>query len=228
MSAGAQTRYAIYYAPAADHALWQAGCQWLGRDPARSQDRRPAPPQRYEPWRYGFHATLKAPMRLAPGCSEAGLDEALQALAARTPAFEMPTLAVDSLADFVALRPAQPLPRDHALWRLADDCVCGFDHFRAPPSSAEQVRRLGKPLDASALLRLRQWGYPHVLEGWRFHMTLSDPLPPAQREALLQQARQHFAPVLAGQPLRCSDIGLFVQAAPEQPFLLKRRYPLAA
>ena len=35
-------RYALYFAPAAGHPLWTAGCDWLGRDPEAEQ--RPPPP----------------------------------------------------------------------------------------------------------------------------------------------------------------------------------------
>ena len=220
-------RYAVYYAPGEDHPLWQAGCSWLGRNPADPHDHRPAPPQRQEPWRYGFHATLKAPLQLPPGRDEAQLDQALQALATRSAAFEMPRLQVDTLADFIALRPAAPLPREHALWRLADACVRELDAFRAPPSAAEQARRLAKPLEGEALQRLAQWGYPHVLEGWRFHMTLSDALPEPERAALMAAAHPHFEAALAAQPLRCTDLCLFQQPAPGRPFVLQRRYRLA-
>lgn len=52
-----------------------------------------------------FHATLKPPMHLAAGCSEAGLREAIAALARRTPRFELSALSLQRLADFIALRP---------------------------------------------------------------------------------------------------------------------------
>lgn len=227
MSGASAARYAVYYAPGDDHPLWGAGCSWLGRNPANPHDHRPAPPQRREPWRYGFHATLKAPLCLAPGRDEAQLHEALQALATRTAAFAMPRLQIDTLADFIALRPAAPLPRDHALWRLADACVRELDAFRAPPSAAERARRLSKPLEGDALQRLEQWGYPHVLEGWRFHMTLSDALPAAERQALMAAAHLHFHAALALQPLRCTDFCLFKQPAADAPFLLRQRYRLA-
>lgn len=225
--AGEAARYAVYFAPDAAHPLWQTGCDWLGRDATDEQDDRPAPPQRSEPWRYGFHATLKPPMRLRPGLEEAELDPALQALAAGFAAFQMPRLQVDMLTDFVALRPASPLARTHPLWRLADACVTALDHFRAPPTEAELARRLRQPLQPDDRARLEAWGYPQVLEGWRFHMTLSDPLPTSAQAAVLRAAREHFAKALAGPALRCLDLCLFKQGGPARPFVLKRRYRLA-
>lgn len=228
MTAPAAPRWAVYFAPQLDHPLWRAGCAWLGRDAAVASDRRPAPAQRDEPWRYGFHATLKAPWRMPSGQDEADLDRALSALARRHSAFNMPPLEVSTLADFIALRPAEALPRDHPLWQLADACVVELDPFRAPAPAAEQARRAASATDAAALERLQRWGYPHVLEGWRFHMTLSNSLPPGtQREACLKQARAHFAPALATLPLRCADLCLFKQSAPDDAFVIERRYPLA-
>ena len=60
-------RVAVYYAPEADDPLWRAGCEWLGRDPERGTAlAQPVVAGLHEntedPRRYGFHATLKAPM----------------------------------------------------------------------------------------------------------------------------------------------------------------------
>lgn len=226
--AGGAARYAVYFAPDPVHPLWQAGCDWLGRDAADEQDRRPALAQRGEPWRYGFHATLKPPMRLRPGLHETQLDLALQTLAAGFASFQMPRLQVDVLADFVALRPASPLARTHPLWRLSDACVTDLDSLRAPLTSDELARRLRQPLAPEARARLDAWGYPHVLDGWRFHMTLSDSLPVEAQAALVSAAREHFASALRTPALRCTSLCLFKQGVPDAPFVLKRRYRLAA
>src|SRR5574341_1305941 len=100
------TRYAVYYAPPADHPLWRAGCAWLGRDARAGEPPGAPPPHAGEPWRYGFHATLKPPLRLAPGRGEAELLAELQRLVREHEPFEMPVLRVGTLAGFVALLPA--------------------------------------------------------------------------------------------------------------------------
>lgn len=224
----AVSRYAVYYAPPPSHALWHAGCDWLQRDPAADEARHPTRVHVGEPWRYGFHATLKAPLRLAPGCSEAGLCDAAARLAQRTPRFVMPALSVQWLADFLALQPQAPLPATHPLRRLADACVTELDAWRAEPSPDELQRRLATPMSAEQRVLLQRHGYPHVLGHWRFHMTLTDPLPPdaALRAELQQAAQQHFAAALR-QPLDCDTLSVFVEPAPGQPFRLLHRYPLA-
>lgn len=216
-------RHALYYAPPAAHPLWRAGCAWLGRDPADPDDLRAPPPERGAPWRYGFHATLKPPMRLLDH-GEAALLAAIEALATATPAFAMPALEVAPLSDFLALRPRAALAREHPLWRLADACVRELDAWRAPPDAAETARRRAPDSDAEQLTLLARWGYPHVLQRWRFHLTLSDREPSA---ALADAARQHFAAALAV-PLHCEELCLFVEPAPGAPFQLRRRFRLAA
>lgn len=221
-------RYALYYAPPPDHPLWRAGCEWLQRDPAAAEA--PAPQRAHvrEPWRYGFHATLKPPMRLAEGRDETSLHDAIERLAQRSSRFEMPALSVQWLGDFLALRPALPLSRRHALQRLADDCVAQLDAWRAPPTPEETARRLKLRLDDEQQRLLQRYGYPHVMSRWRFHMTLTDGLPPdgALRTALLREAERHFRAALA-QPLLCDAVCLFVEPAPGGPFRLARRFALA-
>ena len=81
-------RYAIYYAPDPASALWLFGSSVLGYD-ARTGRNVPllAPAgisladwemATTDPRRYGFHATLKAPFRLALGMSEAALLDAVE------------------------------------------------------------------------------------------------------------------------------------------------------
>jgi putative phosphonate metabolism protein len=216
-------RYAVYYAPPIDHPLWRAGCEWLGRDPAGPALAPPARAGVSAPWRYGFHATLKPPMRLADGRDEEGLRTAVAELARRTPAFEMPALQVQTLRNFLALRPAAPVGEDHPLRRLADACVTDLDTWRAPPTDEELQRRRPEALPDEERALLQRYGYPHVLAHWRFHMTLSDS---GADTALHAPATAHFAAALA-QPLACDALSLFVEPAPGQPFRLAHRFALA-
>lgn len=224
-------RYAIYFAPAAGHPLWDAGCRWLQRDPSSPDTgwAEPVRPHIGEPRRYGFHATLKPPFRLREPWSETALLGAVARLASRTPAFEMPALKVAMLGRFLALRPVAEVPGEHPLRRLADACVTELDTFRAPPTEEERVRRSALALTPPQQALLERHGYPYVLEEWRFHMTLThslDALPQAEREEIAQHARRHFEGALAV-PLRCDSLCLFVEPAPGRPFVLATRFELA-
>jgi len=226
----AAPRHAVYFAPAPEHPLWHAGCTWLGRDPRVV----PAPPPTRadvaSPWRYGWHATLKAPMRLLPGSEESAWLDAVQSLAASHVAFDMPALEVARLADFLALRPMAPLSADHALRRLADACVRDLDDWRAPPTPAEVERQCWPGMSERQRRHVDALGYAHVLEDWRFHMTLSDSLATLEEpriEALRQAAVDHFDEALS-LPLRCDALCVFVEPAPGAPFELRWRFPLGA
>ncbi|MDP1902463.1 MAG: DUF1045 domain-containing protein [Rubrivivax sp.] len=216
-------RHAVYWTPEPGHPLWAAGCAWLGRDPsAPALHEGGPPPGRAAPWRYGLHATLKPPMHLAPGRELAGLCTELQRLAEATPRFALQPLGVATLGRFVALRPPCTPPR---LQALADACVTRLDPWRAPLAPGELERRAaGLSEERRALLQ--RWGYPHVLQAWRFHLTLSDSIADAAaRQSWLAAARQHFADALAA-PLEMASISLFEEPAPGEPFRLRQRFAL--
>lgn len=213
-------RFAVYWVPEATHELWSAGCRWLGRDPALAEPGS-APVFARSPWRYGFHATLKPPMALRAPEAEAGFVQAVQRLAADTADFDMPALQVAWLGDFLALRPVQALAPDTPLRRLADACVRELDPWRAPEAPEAVAARRAKTASAAQRLLLDRWGYPHVFEHWRFHMSLSDPNPPAPQR-LAEQAARHFEAALAA-PMRAGGLALFHEAAPGQPLRLLLR-----
>ncbi|MGE0254359.1 MAG: DUF1045 domain-containing protein [Alphaproteobacteria bacterium] len=225
-------RYAIYFAPPAGSPLWQAGAHWLGRDAATGAYV-PQPfiagvaPARFAaltdaPRRYGFHATLKPPFMLAAGAGEADLECAMARVAAGLAPVPLAGLAVGTLDGFIALRPVRDAP---ALQALAAVCVTELDHLRAPPDSAERARRDGGRLSARERALFECWGYPWVMELWRFHMTLTDRVEGDERTLLLQAARAHFSAALAA-PWRVEAIDLFVEDAPGAPFRRTARFEL--
>ena len=215
-------RVACYYAPDETDPLWTAGCAWLGRDPASGR-RMPArfDPLTEDPRLYGFHATLKPPMR--PAHPWATLMDDAAALAARLAPFDLPPLAVMDLGGFLALRETAPCP---ALQALADACVVDLDPHRMPADAAELARRRrGGRLSPEQDAMLLDWGYPHVLTTWRFHMTLTRRLTAEERAAVQPDAEAHFAAALA-LPRRVDAICLFTQADSGAPFMLAERLTL--
>lgn len=209
--------------PEGDLAAW--GAAWLGWDPeAGAEVAHPDPalgPLTEEPRRYGLHATLKAPFRLAGGRTEADLAEALAALAGRLPPAEAPGLALSLIGRFLALTPeADPAPID----ALAAACVTELDALRAPPTEAELQRRRASKLDAQEEAHLLRWGYPYVLDRFRFHVTLTGPLDEAQEEAA-RVLLDRFPPPLP-RPFRVAALGHVVQD-PDGRFRLRHRYALS-
>lgn len=224
---GPDARVALYYAPPPDDKLFAAAAAWLGRDPeSNAPTPQPDLPDvtaiTAEPRLYGFHATLKPPMRLAAGRQWFDVLEAATELADRTAPFALPTLAVSDVFGFLALREATPCP---ALQALADACVAQLDPFRAVPSDAELARRRRATLTPQQDAMLVRWGYPYVFETWFFHMTLTRRLTAAEKAIYQPAAEQYFASAIA-MPRQVTDICLFVQPAPGEPFIVAERLKL--
>lgn len=172
------------------------------------------------PGTYGFHGTLKAPFRLAEGVDEKELLDRISRLAGSLPALTMPELKVDRLDGFLALRPAGD---STAINALAEQFVTGLDALRAPIGSAERARRLSSGLSARQQELLEQWGYPYVLEEFRFHITISGRLDSTQAERLRPWIEEWFAPALAKAP-EVMEVGVFVQPVTGAEFTLRRRF----
>jgi len=222
-------RYAIYWTPEPSHPLWRAGCDWLGRDPWTDADGTP-PPDRREPWRYGFHATLKPPFALRDDAEPDAFVAAVAGLASRLRRFEMPPLQVSWLRGFLALTPAREIDPDHPLRRLADPCVRELDDWRRASAPDELERRGADPsLDDEQRALVARWGYAFVFAHWRFHMTLSDTLPERdseRRRRIERDANEHFAAALA-QPIEARSLSVFVEPKAGAPLRLACRLPLA-
>jgi hypothetical protein len=217
-------RAALYWTPAPDDPLFQAGSAWLGRDPESGASvAQPAVEGIAEATAsargYGFHATLRPPMRLATGWEE--FLGAAQWIAENMTPFDLPALEVADLSGFLALRAATPSP---PLRRLADACVIGTDRHRLRADAAELAKRRAPGLTAEQDAMLLLWGYPHVLETWFFHMTLSRRLDPATMARLRPAAEAHFAHALAI-PRRVDSIAIFTQRD-DAPFVLAKRLNL--
>lgn len=224
------TRYAIYYAPPADAAWSRWATQWLGWDMEAGAE--VAHPEVGDldvttitatPRKYGLHATMKPPMRLAEGTDEGALRAACAALAAtRTPVL-LDGLQIERLGRFLALRPLGDVT---ALNTLAAACVTELDGFRAPAPAAEIEKRRAAGLSAEQDAYLTQWGYPYVLDQFRFHITLTGKLPKGELPRVEDFLATALVPLLP-QPFVITDLALMGEAE-DGRFHLIQRYVLAA
>jgi putative phosphonate metabolism protein len=195
-------RYAIYYAPPAGATLDDFGATllgysaWSGADLAFPEQVESAVPDwrnvTTDPRTYGFHATLKAPFALAPARTEDELLAAGAAFAATPRAVPVIRPVVDAISGFIAVVPMEP---PDALYRLASDCVTDFDRFRAPLTKEDRARRKPESLTPRQCDYLDRWGYPYVMEEFRFHMTLTGRLGGGRREAVVPMLRERFAEI---------------------------------
>lgn len=221
-------RHAIYFAPPAGSTLHALGSAWLGRDAFTGESLEQPEVNGIgivtaDPRRYGFHATLKPPFALRATLTVEALLRAAAALAASEKSFGV-ALKVGVIDQFLALVPQEP---NDALQRLAGRIVRDLDGFRQPPPDDELARRRRAGLTASQERHLAEWGYPYVLDDFRFHMTLTERLPPADIVRFRSAAEAHFAPVLA-EPVAIDGLTLFAEAAPGAPFLATRHFPIPA
>jgi putative phosphonate metabolism protein len=225
-------RYAIYYTPAPGSDLDRFGAELLGYDAITGNDLafpdgvlQLAPDWREltrDPRKYGFHATLKAPHSLAPGKTEADLLAACEAFA-RTPR-PIPVIApvIGSISGFIAVVPAG---RSAELERLAANCVSEFDVFRAPLAAEDRARRNPSMLTPRQRDYLDCWGYPYVIEDFRFHMTLTGRLPPERHGPILTMLKDRFS-ALGLKTLSIDRIALFRQNDADSRFRIAGTYVL--
>lgn len=225
-------RYALYYAPAADSALWRFGSATLGYDAVAGADVAFAippgcegldwPEATAEPRRYGFHATLKAPFELADGRSEGALRAFARNYVAGRPPIRLARLAVNALGRFVALTPAEP---SDDLQRFAFDIVQAFEPFRAPLSQADLARRLQSPLTPAHRAYLEAYGYPYVGDAFRFHMTLTSALPDETVAPVKAALAAAYARAVPAGPVLIDRVAIFRQENRASRFVLLDSIP---
>ena len=224
-------RCAIYFVPPREHPLALAAASWLRRDPYTGAS--PTAPTTglsedehavltTAPRRYGFHATIKAPFRLADGATLEALGERLDVLAGGLTPFGV-ELELAQIDEFFALVPRQPVPE---LDELAARVVTGFDAFRALLDDSDLARRDASRLSERQLSHLRTWGYPYVFDEFRFHMTLTGPVAAPEQPRVRQAIEAHFG--TGPHRIEVSQLAIAVEAEDQAPFLVHSIHSFAA
>lgn len=220
-------RYAVYALPGAltPDPLRPLAEAWLGR----ATDGSVVSPAVPEGWtrtevdaitvdarRYGFHATLKPPFRLADGIDAAALDDRVAALAATATPVTLPQVDLHRLGGFYALMASTPAPALHA---LADAVVRDLDDLRAPMTATERARRHPERLTPRQRELLDAWGYPYVFDEFRAHLTLTDRIPEERSPRVAAALRRHFEDQLQ-RDVRIDALCVFSESEPGAPFQL--------
>ncbi len=217
-------RFAVYYAPAVTDLLWERAAIWLGRDAATGLahdgavagiDRTRLLNLTQSAARYGFHATLKPPMALAPGYADEDLREALKQTASQLAPVPLGRLVIADIDGFLALVPDRA--DNPQLQDFAASMVETFEPFRAPLSPRDRAARAAHGLTPRQEELLDAYGYPHVFDEFRFHMTLTDRLSDEDRPAMLQAAHTWFGPVLDAE-VTLDRLALFHEGENKMPF----------
>ncbi|HKK86647.1 MAG TPA: DUF1045 domain-containing protein [Roseovarius sp.] len=205
-------RYAIYFTPAPG-PLADFGAAWLGWNPVQGVavahpeiDGLPRPIAEITetPRKYGLHATIKPPFRPHAETTESALCSALEAFCAGQSVIELNGLKVAQLGRFLALR---PVGDEVKLNRMANTAVRAFDPFRVPLTEDELAKRRAGGLTAAQDALLQSWGYPYVMDEFRFHITLTGKMPKAEGKALAPRMETLLQPLLP-QPFLVDGLAL--------------------
>lgn len=216
-------RFAVYYAPRPG-AFATRAAEWLGWDaeagvplpqPSLAGIADPATVTQ-DPRRYGFHGTIRAPFRLAEGVTAQQVAETVASLARSRASVSCEGLRLENLHGFLALT---PLGCEAELLDLGAAVVEATNPLRAPLTEADVARRRPERLSPRQRELLARWGYPHVMEEFRFHLTLTDRL--ADPDPVAAALGAHFAPVLP-RPFVIEDLCLFGEDAAGRFHLLHR------
>lgn len=220
-------RYAIYYAPDPG-PLADFTARWLGWDLLSARkvtqmelDGIDVGKVTESPRKYGFHGTIKPPFRLAEGHDPAALTDATASLCERLSPVVLDGLVLERLGRFLALIANGDTT---GLNSLAAEVVRALDGFRAEADEQETARRLQARLTDRQQNLLRRWGYPYVMEEFRFHMTMTGKMPKPEAKALQSKLEPLVSPFLH-QPLIINSLCLVGQDGAGM-FRLVQRFPL--
>ena len=226
-------RYAVYFAPNVEQQWWAQASQWLGRCAVSQQmNAQPLVPgvsaKRFaelteHPRRYGFHATMRAPFVLTGQHQANELIDRVNMLCQQVKPFVLPRLQVTLLDQFLALVPERNVP---LVTQLEEQCVTALNDYAEPLGPEELSRRRSAGLSLQADALLLRWGYPYVLERFRFHCSLTGSLAKASQQevsALTLAAHQHFDQL---PPCVFDALAIFVEPIRGADFVLLQQCPL--
>ena len=199
------SRYAIYYIP--DLPLFQIGSDWLGWNSITGQETTLSAHHRRitdRPRKYGFHATVNPPFSLASNSTLGDLQDAFHAFCASVSPATGGTLKISRLGRFLAM--TQDV-QSNEVTELVASTVSHFDKFRAPLSDQDIAKRRQRRLTPQQDALMLRWGYPYVMQEFKFHMTLTGPLAPNEIDAIEHDANTRFREFL-GQPLKIASLAL--------------------
>jgi putative phosphonate metabolism protein len=225
-------RYAVYFAPDPGSELDTFGTAWLGRDMAgaRAEGKSLAPgvsEQRCaelteSPRRYGFHGTLKPPFELNPATTVDALLRTARVFARGLTPVEIPPLELAVIGKFIALTPES---QSAALEKLSAACVRAFEAFREPLTLDQIKNYRSNKLTVHQEQMLEHWGYPYVMEEFRFHMSLTDRIDDAEERETIFGALEQLAKPVLSKIIMARHITVFGQTGRNEPMVVIERIP---
>jgi hypothetical protein len=221
-------RYAIYYSPELGSPLDIFGRTWFD-EKTNGNPKAVANlnPKRLEELselsrKYGFHGTLKPPFSLNPSTSVESLLSAARVFARSLSPIEIPPLELAIIGKFIALTPTS---QSAALEKLSAACVRAFEAYRLPLSDEQLANYKQNKLTVHQEQMLEHWGYPYVMEEFRFHISVTDRIDdPHEREEIIDALEKVAGPMLS-KPVLVREITVFSQTGLDAPMVAIERIP---
>jgi hypothetical protein len=120
-----------------------------------------------------------------------------------------------TLGNFVALVPRMS---GDDLQALAATCVTELNDLRAPLDAHNFSRRQKETLDARATELLTRYGYPHVLERYQLHFTLTGHVTADEATKVTRAVAPKVLHLHTHEPLVLDRLCLFMEPAPDREF----------
>lgn len=219
-------RIALYWTPKPSSLLENVATAWLrgGSNVLPALSKKERQQILAAPNHYGLHATIIPPFRLQPEYYLADVENEVTTFVQeeRNRPFTLGKLVVAEIGSFFCLKPEED---SIELQRFAARTVRHFDHFRKPADEIELQRRRAAGLTPRQDQLLLDWGYPYVLEEYRFHLTLTGKINSnAHREVIKEELMKRFE-AATREPLEFASLSLFLQHG-SHPFLEYKRWEL--
>jgi len=226
-------RYAVYFVPPHDSDLAVFGRSWLGYDVQTGESVEQGAFEGISserlsalttiPRLYGFHGTVKPPFFLASNVTLDGLLLAARICAASSTPTEIPPLELVTIGKFLALSPVKSSLKLEA---LATNFVRALEGFRQHQSDKEVARFRQDKLTVHQEQTVDHWGYPFVLEEFRFHMTLTERIDDDGERAEVLAAAQNASQSLIGHSVPVKEVAVCMQPSARDPMKVIERIPL--
>jgi len=224
MATGSSPRYAIYYSPEPGSPLDAFGRSWFGGSPptATKLSAKRIAELSESSRRYGFHGTLKPPFGLNPATTLNSLLDAAHVFARTLAPIEIPPLELAIIGKFIALT---PVTQSAALEKLSAACVRAFEAFRVPLSDEQLESYKLNRLTVHQEQMLEHWGYPYVMEEFRFHISVTDRIDDSNERDEVMTALETLAAPVLGKAIVVRDLTVFGQAGVDEPMVAIERIP---
>ena len=226
------SRFAIYYVPPESDYLTKFSASWFGWDayqgikvnyPMLRNLNYDLKDITSKPSKYGLHGTLKAPFFLAPNRTIDELRLSLSVLSHSIKKFEIPSICLRIISGFIAIVPST---QNESMNYLAKKCLEDLDRFREIESPDILNKRRVVGLSPSEEHYLFRWGYPYVLDNFRFHLTMTTKLTSEVSKNVLSVLNSELRVVLKA-PLAISKIYLFGESKLHGRFEVIEEFSLA-